>query len=275
MFKLSPSDFAFLWKQCKRCFWLKVVHSIRQPSMPMAGIFKKIEGLQMDLYDGKRTAEFLPDLPPGTIRCGEKWVESDPITFGGIDETCYIAGKIDSLIEFDDGSWGIIDFKTTETSPEKAELYSRQLHAYAHCFENPAKSPQWCKSKPPSLSPIKNLGILCFEPSKLTIEDVGHHTYQGEVKWIEIPRDDNKFLSFVGETMNLLTSTIPGATPDCDWCKYARLMTNGNFDDKILTKDFSDMTCPKCGSPMVERNGKHGKFLGCTKYPECRGTRNI
>ena len=36
MLRLSPSDFAFLWEQCKRCFYLKVVHGIRQPSMPMA-----------------------------------------------------------------------------------------------------------------------------------------------------------------------------------------------------------------------------------------------
>jgi len=36
MIKLSPSDFAFLWEQCKRCFYLKVVHGIRQPSMPFS-----------------------------------------------------------------------------------------------------------------------------------------------------------------------------------------------------------------------------------------------
>ena len=33
--------------------------------------------------------------------------------------------------------------------------------------------------------------------------------------------------------------------------------------------------CPKCNSPMVERPGKYGRFLGCTSYPKCRGTRNI
>ena len=32
-------------------------------------------------------------------------------------------------------------------------------------------------------------------------------------------------------------------------------------------------TCPKCESPMVQRNGKYGAFWGCTRYPECRGTR--
>lgn len=30
-----------------------------------------------------------------------------------------------------------------------------------------------------------------------------------------------------------------------------------------------------CGSLMVERKGKSGKFLGCTGYPECRQTKPI
>ena len=28
-----------------------------------------------------------------------------------------------------------------------------------------------------------------------------------------------------------------------------------------------------CGCMMVERNGKHGPFLGCTNYPKCKNTR--
>jgi DNA topoisomerase-1 len=32
-------------------------------------------------------------------------------------------------------------------------------------------------------------------------------------------------------------------------------------------------TCPKCDSPMKLRPGRGGYFLGCSKYPKCRGTR--
>jgi DNA topoisomerase-1 len=32
-------------------------------------------------------------------------------------------------------------------------------------------------------------------------------------------------------------------------------------------------TCPQCGSPMKLRPSRRGYFLGCTKYPKCRGTR--
>jgi hypothetical protein len=33
--------------------------------------------------------------------------------------------------------------------------------------------------------------------------------------------------------------------------------------------------CPNCGAVMAERKGKNGNFLGCTRYPDCNGTRNI
>jgi DNA topoisomerase-1 len=32
-------------------------------------------------------------------------------------------------------------------------------------------------------------------------------------------------------------------------------------------------TCPECGSPMKLRPSRRGYFLGCSKYPKCRGTR--
>lgn len=34
-------------------------------------------------------------------------------------------------------------------------------------------------------------------------------------------------------------------------------------------------TCPVCTSPMAKRSSARGEFFGCTKYPNCRGTRAI
>jgi ssDNA-binding Zn-finger/Zn-ribbon topoisomerase 1 len=33
--------------------------------------------------------------------------------------------------------------------------------------------------------------------------------------------------------------------------------------------------CPKCGSPMRVRHGRNGYFFGCSKYPQCKGTRDL
>lgn len=33
--------------------------------------------------------------------------------------------------------------------------------------------------------------------------------------------------------------------------------------------------CPNCGSKLVLRDGKRGKFYGCSAYPKCRFSKNI
>jgi DNA topoisomerase-1 len=37
----------------------------------------------------------------------------------------------------------------------------------------------------------------------------------------------------------------------------------------------SSETCHVCGAPMVEKYSKSGRFLGCSRYPECKATRPI
>jgi len=36
-----------------------------------------------------------------------------------------------------------------------------------------------------------------------------------------------------------------------------------------------DETCPECGKPLVVREGRRGKFIGCSGYPKCRYTRDF
>jgi DNA topoisomerase-1 len=36
-----------------------------------------------------------------------------------------------------------------------------------------------------------------------------------------------------------------------------------------------EFPCPKCGAPMVIKLGKAGKFMSCSKFPDCEGARTI
>ncbi len=45
-------------------------------------------------------------------------------------------------------------------------------------------------------------------------------------------------------------------------------------DVKRLEKP-TDLTCDKCGRPMVIRWGRHGSFIACSGYPECTNTREL
>jgi DNA topoisomerase-1 len=59
-------------------------------------------------------------------------------------------------------------------------------------------------------------------------------------------------------------------------CKFTAPLESLTFDKSEYDPTFDwDQHCPKCDSPMKMRFGKFGPFLGCTKYPECRGIVNI
>ena len=36
-----------------------------------------------------------------------------------------------------------------------------------------------------------------------------------------------------------------------------------------------ERNCPKCGKPLAERKSKHGPFIGCSGFPDCRYTEHI
>lgn len=219
-YKLSPSDFAFLYEGCKRCYYLKTVHNIQQPSIPLPSIFSRIAGLLKNHYDGKHTRELHPSLPPGIVKYGEKYVKSKPISVPDCQHTCFINGRFDIVVEFDDGTYGVVDFKTGNPNEEYGSLYSRQLHAYAYALKNPEPGAL-------GLSPVTKMGLLYFYPSKVKQETVGWLFYESEIKWIEIPREDAKFLAFIKEVLNMLElPTPPEGSTDCQWCRYVGRLRN-------------------------------------------------
>lgn len=57
--------------------------------------------------------------------------------------------------------------------------------------------------------------------------------------------------------------------PDCDFRSSIEAM---DFDKSAYASDFNwDQKCPQCQGAMVVRHGKFGTFLGCEKYPDCKG----
>ncbi|MCG2701406.1 restriction endonuclease [Candidatus Parcubacteria bacterium] len=49
--------------------------------------------------------------------------------------------------------------------------------------------------------------------------------------------------------------------------------TGKNKDEITINEDFGK--CPKCGGELAEKNGRYGKFLGCSNYPKCGYAKNI
>lgn len=211
---LSPSDFAFLWEECKRCFYLKIVSGFRRPGGPMPKIFNIIDQQMKVHFTGKRTSDVVPALPSGILDPSGSWVQSTPLAIPRHSSTCVLRGKLDSIVKFDDGTYGVIDFKTSATNAEQVPLYGRQLNAYALALENAAPGNL-------ALKPITKLGLVVFEPRNFSGTHDTQAALTGGLSWVEAPRNEPAFLDFLAEVLDVLEQpNPPGGSPACEWCQY-------------------------------------------------------
>ncbi|MDH4161307.1 MAG: type I DNA topoisomerase [Nitrospirota bacterium] len=59
-------------------------------------------------------------------------------------------------------------------------------------------------------------------------------------------------------------------------CKSTRpFIRTENGEVQAAPEETTDELCPKCGSGMVVKRGRFGKFLACSKYPECSHTQGM
>ena len=215
IYNLSPSDLTFAWDGCKRCFYLKVKHNIAYRG-PFPGMFGKMGDLTSNYYLDKPSSELSPGLPPGMVKFREKWVKSTPINFANTSSQIIIKGRFDAIMAFEDGSYGIVDYKTSDASEEKATFYSRQLSAYAYALENPAPGAL-------SLAPITRLGLFIITPHRYERMPNGETAFITKTTWMDIPRDDAIFLALLREIVTLLDQPSPSApAEDCGLCNYRK-----------------------------------------------------
>ncbi len=215
MYKLSPSDLTFLWNGCKHCFYLKVKHNISYRGV-FPGIFGKMSNLTSNYYHEGSSEIISPDLPPGRLILKEKFVRSSPISFPGLDVGAYISGRFDAVIEFEDGSYGVVDYKTSDAKKEHAEFYSVQLSAYAYALENPAP-------KGLSLRPVSRLGLFIVTPDRFERSAGNEMVFVNRTTWVDVPRDDDKFLNLISEVLSVVEKDHPPeSSQGCPLCSYRR-----------------------------------------------------
>jgi hypothetical protein len=220
---ISPSDLTFLWDECPRCFYLKYRQDFRRPASAFPKIFGTIDLLMKDIYLDQSTRKMSPDLPEGKAIMSGRWVTSEPIGHTDIGSTAALRGIFDTLVQFEDGNYGVIDFKTTRANESHVAFYSRQLHAYAYALEHPAPGALRC-------SPISRMGLLCFDPNGMEESPPARLSLHGPATWLEIPLDMPAFLEFMGAVLALLDSPEP-PPPDekCGFCAYREAARNTGF----------------------------------------------
>src|SRR5437016_2814906 len=100
-YKLSPSDFAFLYGECKCCYYLKIKHGIQRPSLPFPAVFSALNTRLQGTLISKNLQELSPLLPSGIVESQEGFVESKTAP----NTNVYIKGKYDLLVRQPDGTY--------------------------------------------------------------------------------------------------------------------------------------------------------------------------
>jgi hypothetical protein len=152
------------------------------------------------------------------VKYRERFVKSAPITIPGATSQCYISGRFDAVIEFEDGTYGIVDYKTSDAKDEHAAFYSRQLSAYAYALENPAP-------KALSLSPVSRLGLFVITPESFVRLPSQETVFVNRTTWMDIRRDDRAFMTLLADILDVLDAPSPPSPSDgCGTCRYVAEM---------------------------------------------------
>lgn len=206
---ISPSDLTFSWDGCHRCLWLSYKHQLRAPLfMPLVGEISEMQELSCI---NKNSSDLHPDLPEGKAIDRGGWVQSKPILVDGEPTPFAIRGKYDLLMEFPDGTHGIVDCKFQARDNDKSAFYSPQLEAYAFALEHPAKG---------EAKTISHIGLLVWSPVKIRGNSAGNFGMELKCSWYPIERNPVALQERLSEFIKKVTGEIPPSKPKCDQCNY-------------------------------------------------------
>lgn len=77
------------------------------------------------------------------------------------------------------------------------------------------------------MSPVTKLGPLYFNPDNINQNSIDRLNYGAEIVWVEIEKDEQGFLSFIDEVLDVLElPEAPEYSPNCQWCGYLDKVTD-------------------------------------------------
>ncbi len=130
----------------------------------------------------------------------------------------------------------------------------------------------------PTISTILARGYIRREKKNLIPTELGMIVTDLMKKYFK----DIVDIQFTAEMENKLDGVEEGIT---DWKRvieefYQPFVKTLSEADKNLEKieiedEVSDVICEKCGSNMVYKMGRYGRFLACPNFPACRNTKAI
>lgn len=210
LYKLSPSDFKYLWEDCKHCYYQKMKLGISPPSGAFPAIFGRMNTLLQNAVMGLNLKDIHPDLPSGIVEIQEGYLKSVPVPGA---EDCFISGRFDILTRLDDGTYSVIDFKITNPNEDQIRKFASQLHAYKFALENPANGTTPVK--------VSKMGLISVSPDSVEYVN-GNLVFTASPKWHPIEEDMGGFYKLIKEISTVLNGSTPDSSEECTYCTYVR-----------------------------------------------------
>ena len=213
IFTLSPSEFAFGFDGCKKCYFDKMVNNLKYQTF-FPPVFSLLDICQKKYYNRKSSKSISSHLEEGTIitENSDKIIKSETL-YDNKKRPFVLRGKLDAYIKHKN-FFTVVDFKTSNMSLDKAHMYSAQLHSYALMLEKPY-------DKKNVLMPIKCLGLFCFSPDQVISHNYETNTFKMNARWAEVKRNDKDFFTYVTSVLDLLHGeTEATKKPNCPTCTF-------------------------------------------------------
>ena len=219
---LSPSVLDFQLNKCHRCFFLSKKLGIQTNNFPPP-VFNKLDLIQKDFFIDKDTSFISDMLPKGKFLKSDKLPSkvSSSILKDNKSRNFRLVGIPDLVIQFENEGYGIIDFKTTKISDQKAEFYKFQLEAYATIFENPGEANS---IKTPLLKPVTKLAILQFDPNYIEKKNYDECYFNFNTRYVELK---NRITKSLFERITLALDILimdkpPELNENCNDCNFIK-----------------------------------------------------
>jgi hypothetical protein len=212
-FTVRPSDFAYIYDKCPRCYWRKA----RGVQEPRDNNFIALG----DMFDEAGKVGLGPAQLFGlcgisgvsNTSLGFQSVKSKPITFGNVE--LLISGKFDKAFLLEDStSVAIIELKSSKITPDKLLRFRMQTHCYLWALENPLEG---------EARQVEELAVISFSPvsgKALAVREDGQCAIRGQLVGNRLEIDRAWFLGEMEKVANVLSlPSPPNAGRWCGFCK--------------------------------------------------------
>ena len=130
----------------------------------------------------------------------------------------------------------------------------------------------------PTLDTIQKRGYVQLDTKRFVPTELGEIVHQATLEFF--PEIIN--IEFTAMMEDNLDKIEEGVT---EWVKvidafYKDFEPRVKYADEVMEKieikdEPAGEDCEKCGSPMVYKLGRFGKFMACSNFPDCRNTKAI